>query len=141
MGKGKNPYDYFEKDRFAKHNGIELLEINDQMARAKLNIKEHHLNGVNIVHGGALFTLADLVFGALGYVHDQGAVSINASISYFKAAREGTLIAEGKLISLTAKFGSYEVQIKDEKGNLIAHFQGLGYRRQKDGACSGQKIN
>jgi len=133
MEKEKNLYDYFEKDRFAKHTGIEMLEITDKSARAKLTIREYHLNGVSIVHGGALFTLADLVFGALGYVHDQNAVSINASISYFKAVRGGTLIADGKLVTLTPKFGSYTVQIKDEKGNLIAVFQGLGYRRQKDG--------
>jgi acyl-CoA thioesterase len=83
------------------------------------------------VHGGALFTLADLVFGALGYVHDQNAVSINASISYFKAVNEGTLIAEGRLTTLTPKLGSYTVHVSDEKGDIVAVFQGLGYRRQK----------
>ncbi len=124
-------YNFYENDNFSKHVGIEMVEITAKSARAKLTIKEHHLNGVNIVHGGALFTLADLVFGALGYVHDQSAVSISASISYFKAVSSGTLIAEGKLITLTPKFGSYSVQINDEKGNIIAVFQGLGYRRKQ----------
>jgi len=131
MGKEENYFNFSDSDNFSKHVGIEMLEITEKSARAKLNIQEHHLNGVNIVHGGALFTLADLVFGALGYVHDQKAVSVNASISYFKAVSSGTLIAEGKLVTLTPKFGSYSVQICDEEGNIIALFQGLGYRRQQ----------
>ncbi len=129
-----NRYDhtrYCEKDRFAQYVGIELLEISAQRAKAKMTIREHHLNGVNIVHGGALFTLADLVFGALGYVHDQSSVSINANISYFKAINTGSLIAEGKLVALTPKLGSYTVQITDEEGDTVAVFQGLGYRRRQ----------
>jgi acyl-CoA thioesterase len=131
MKKQKGVFDYIKHDRFAMHSGIEMLEITAESAKAKLTVNEYHLNGVNIVHGGALFTLADLVFGALGYVHDQNAVSINASISYFKAVNEGTLIAEGRLTTLTPKLGSYTVHVSDEKGDIVAVFQGLGYRRQK----------
>lgn len=131
METGQDVFDYIENDRFAKYSGIEMLNIGPESARAKLIIKEHHLNGVNIVHGGVLFTLADLVFGALGYVHDQNAVSINASISYFRAVNEGTLFAEGRLVTLTPKLGSYTVHVSDEKGDIVAVFQGLGYRRQK----------
>ncbi len=123
--------DFHDRDNFSKHVGIEMVEITDKRVKAKLAIKKHHLNGVSIVHGGALFTLADLVFGALGYVHDQSAVSVNASISYLKAVTKGTLFADGKLVTLTPKFGSYSVHISDEEGNIIAVFQGLGYRRQQ----------
>ncbi len=131
MEKEKEVFDYIRNDRFAKHSGIEMLDVTTESARAKLTVKQHHLNGVNIVHGGVLFTLADLVFGALGYVHDQNAVSINASISYFKAVNEGVLYADGKMVTLTPKLGSYTVHVSDEKGDIVAVFQGLGYRRQK----------
>jgi acyl-coenzyme A thioesterase PaaI-like protein len=43
---------YFEKDRFARYVGIELLEISSGRATAVLKIKEHHLNAVEMVHGG-----------------------------------------------------------------------------------------
>lgn len=130
-------FDFFERDRFARHTGIELLEISEDMARAKLTVREHHLNGVDIVHGGALFTLADLVFGALGYVHDSNAVSINANINYFKAVRKGTLTAEGSLVTLTPKHCCYTVRVIDSEGDLVATFQGLGYRRRQSGDRSG----
>lgn len=137
MQKEREIFNYFEHDQFARHVGVELLEISEEKARAKLTVKNRHLNGVNIVHGGAIFTLADLVFGALGYVHDQNAVSINANICYFRAVYEGELFAEGKLVTLTPKLGSYSVEVTDEAGELIASFQGLGYRRKKGGARDG----
>lgn len=135
MKKKSEIFNYFDNDQFARHVGVELLEISQDRARAKLNVNERHLNGVNIVHGGAIFTLADLVFAALGYVHDQNAVSISANICYFRAVYEGELFAEGKLVTLTPKLGSYSVEVTDEEGELVASFQGLGYRRKKGGIC------
>ncbi len=52
------------RDKFAQHCGVELLEVSEGRARAKMEITEHHLNGVNITHGAAIFTLADLAFAA-----------------------------------------------------------------------------
>jgi len=131
MDKENEVIDYVKNDQFARHSGIEMIEITAERVTAKLRVEKHHLNGVNIVHGGVIFTLADLVFGVLGYVHDRNAVSINASISYFKAVKEGTLFAEGRMVTLTPKLGSYTVHVSDEKGEVVAVFQGLGYRRQK----------
>ena len=49
-----------EYDRFAKYCGIELLEMGKGRSKVRMEICEHHLNGVGTVHGGAIFTLADL---------------------------------------------------------------------------------
>ncbi len=48
---------FFEKnDKFADHVGIKLLEASEGGAKAKMEIKKHHLNGVNTVHGAAICT-------------------------------------------------------------------------------------
>lgn len=119
------------QDKFAAYNGIELLELSLGKAKAKMEIQPHHLNGFNIVHGGALFTLADFAFGAASNSHGTMAVSINASISFIKPARQGTLIAEAKEIALHPKLGSYTVHIFDEQNEIIAIFQGMAYRKQE----------
>lgn len=119
------------RDKFAEYNGIELLEISEGKAKAKMVIQPHHLNGFNIVHGGAIFTLADFAFGAASNSHGTMAVSINASISFVKPARKGTLIAEAQEISLHPKLGSYTIHIIDEQNEIIAIFQGMAYRKQE----------
>ncbi len=52
----------FEQDKFAKIAGIKRIEASPGYAKASMEITETHHNSVGIVHGGALFTLADFVF-------------------------------------------------------------------------------
>ncbi len=121
--------DMFEKDLFAKHAGIELLEVSPGRATARLRLLPHHLNGVGIVQGGAIFTLADLTFAAAANSHGPVAVAVNVSITFLKAARTGTLLAEAREMGLNPKLGSYTVEVKDDSGSLVALFQGLAYRK------------
>lgn len=123
--------DHYGADKFASYVGIELLEVSKGKAKAKMEIREHHLNGLGILHGGALFTLADYVFGIAGNTHDQEAVAVNASISILKAVKEGVIFAEAEEVALTTKLGTYTAYVKDENGENIAVFQGLGYRKSK----------
>jgi acyl-CoA thioesterase len=123
---------FFKNDRFADHVGIELLEVSEGRAKAKMEVKEHHLNGVNIAHGGAIFSLADLAFAVASNSHGTVAVSINVSISYLKASVAGnTLVAEAKEVSLNPKLATYEVLVTDETHALIAIFLGTVYRKKE----------
>ncbi len=119
----------FEGDHFAKHVGIELLTVTPGCATARLQIQPHHLNGVDIVQGGAIFTLADLAFAAAANSHGPVAVAINVNITFIKAARSGTLLAEAREAGLNPKLGTYIVEVKDESGAVVALFQGLAYRK------------
>lgn len=123
--------DFFcNNDKFAKHAGIELLEMAPGYAKIKMEIKDCHFNGVKTVHGGAIFTLADFAFAVASNSHGRVAVGINASISYMKAATAGTLYAEAREVSLNHKLGTYIVEIKDDEGALAAVFQGTVYRKK-----------
>jgi acyl-CoA thioesterase len=123
-------WDFFKKDRFAQHSGVELLEIGEGRAKAKMVIKDSHLNGVDLVHGGAIFTLADLVFAAASNSHGTVAVAINASIWFVKAAKEGTLYAEGSETSRNPKLATYSIKVTDEAGETVALFEGMVYRKK-----------
>ncbi len=122
----------FEKDQYAKLSGIETLEINPGQAKCKMLIRDIHRNGLGMTHGGALFTLADFTFSIAANSHGRYCVSLNATISYVKAAINGTLFAEAKELSLNNKVGTYDVKITDEKNELIATFTGLAYRKKEE---------
>ena len=123
---------FFKNDRFARHVGIELLEVSEGRAKAKMTVKECHLNGVNIAHGGAIFSLADLAFAVASNSHRTVAVSINVSISYLKASVAGdTLVAEAKEVSRNPKLATYEVRVTNETDELIAIFLGTVYRKKE----------
>jgi len=123
--------EFFKNDRFAAHSGIELLEVSEGHAKARMRIEDHHLNGINVVHGGAIFTLADLAFAAASNSHGTVAVAINASIWYVKAATGGTLFAEAKEVSLNPKLATYSIVVTDEGGEVFAAFEGMVYRKKQ----------
>jgi acyl-CoA thioesterase len=122
---------FVARDRFAKHLGVEMLEYSAGKAAARMAIQDHHLNSAGTVHGGAIFALADAVFSVASNSHGTLAMAINVGISYFKAAKSGTLYAEGREVSLNPKLATYLIEVKDEAGNAIALFQGTVYRKKE----------
>ncbi|MFZ0442947.1 MAG: PaaI family thioesterase [Methanobacterium sp.] len=121
---------FFKGDRLAEYLGIELVEVSMGKAVARMEVKDEHLNGINTVHGGAIFTLADFAFAVAANSHGRVTVAINVSISFMKAATSGTLTAIANEISLNPKIATYTVNICNEDGELIAIFQGLAYRKR-----------
>lgn len=121
---------FVEKDQFAKHLDIEMLEYGAGRAKARMEIKERHLNSAGTAHGGAIFSLADAVFSVASNSHGTLALAINVSISFFKAVRSGMLHAEGREVSFNPKLATYLIDVKDEQGNAVALFQGTVYRKK-----------
>lgn len=121
----------FEKDQFAKTSGIKLLEASPGYAKAEMVVQENHMNSVGVVHGGAMFTLADFAFAVASNTHGKLALAINAEISFFKSVTSGVLTAIAEEISLHNKLGTYLIEIQNEKNERIAHFKGTVYRKNE----------
>ncbi|HNZ43688.1 MAG TPA: PaaI family thioesterase [Bacteroidales bacterium] len=117
------------KDRFARLLGIELLEVSEGKAISKMEIRDEHLNGVDIAQGGAIFTLADFTLAAAANSHGTVAVVINANINFIKAASKGMLYAKASETSRTSRIATYVVDITNTDGVLIAEYHGTAYRR------------
>ncbi|MFW6022647.1 MAG: PaaI family thioesterase [Halanaerobiaceae bacterium] len=116
-----------KNDRFASYVGIELLKVEKGYALTEMKIKDIHMNGVDIVQGGAIFTLADFAFAAASNSRGFVTVGINVSISYFKPAKGTYIRAEAKEVSSSNRLCNYNVDISDENNDLIARFHGTGY--------------
>lgn len=121
----------FQKDRFAAANGIELIEIRSGYAKAKMTVEDRHLNGLDIVQGGAIFTLADVAFAGACNSVGQVAVSVNATLSFLKPTRSGTLWAEAHEISRSRRLSNCTVRVTDDADKLVAMFQGVAYVKEK----------
>lgn len=116
-------------DRFAKSNAIKLISVGEGVAIAEMTVSEEHLNGVDIVQGGAIFTLADFAFAAASNSLGRIAVASHASISFFKGVSSGKLKAIAKQISSGKTLGTYSVDILDEEGTKIAFYTGTAFSK------------
>ncbi len=123
----------FERDRLARELGIELVDVAPGRAVCRMRVEERHLNGVDMTHGGAIFTLADFTFAVASNAHGRIAVALNGSISYLQATGAGdVLTATATELSLHKSVASYQVDICNEQGDRIAVFQGTVYRKQRE---------
>jgi acyl-CoA thioesterase len=121
---------FIEQDRYARFLGVEICEWGQGTAKAKLELKDKHLNSVNTVHGGVIFSLADSAFSVASNSHGNVAVAIQVCISYFKAVSSGTLYAEAKEVSRNPKLATYLIEVTDDDGSLLGLFQGTVYRKR-----------
>jgi acyl-CoA thioesterase len=118
---------FFERDRFAKENGIHVLEVRPGFARTQMTVEPRHLNSIGILQGGALFTLADLAFAVASNSHGVVAVACQADITWFKAVQSGRLTATAEEISRTRKLSTCLIRVTDESDELVALFKGVAY--------------
>ncbi len=88
---------------FVKALGFELLSVGDGEAEIRLPLREEHLNGFMVAHGGVCMTLLDVAMAqaARSVNRDQpgwgpGVVTIEMKTSFMRAG-EGDLRAEGRL--------------------------------------------
>ncbi len=122
---------FIRNDRFASHAGVELLAVSRGRARARMQVRDRHLNGVHVVQGGAIFTLADTAFAAASNSHGTVAVAIDTSLSFVKAATTGTLVADAREVARSPKLSTCVVRVTDESGDLVALFKGTAYRKKE----------
>lgn len=123
---------FFARDQFAAYIGAKLVNVEPGYALAEMELSGKHLNGVNLVQGGAIFTLADFAFAAAANACGKVTVGINATISYFKSPGGKKLFAEAKEISASNKLASYNVDVFDENKETIARFIATGFRKEEE---------
>jgi len=123
--------EYFSHDRLAKELGMEIVEFSSGCATVRMPVQEKHFNSARMVHGGAIFSLADVAFAVASNSHGTLAVAIHAGISFTKAVRSGTLTAKARELSINPKIATYFIEISDETGAAVATFEGMVYRKKE----------
>ncbi|MDQ7833794.1 MAG: PaaI family thioesterase [Humidesulfovibrio sp.] len=118
------------RDRLCKCLGIEVTDIGHGTATTRMVIEDKHMNGADVVQGGAIFTLADLAFGAACNSHGTLALGVNMSIAYTKPGVSGSLTAHARETAAAGPLSTYVVEVKDDSGETIATFQGTAYRKR-----------
>jgi acyl-CoA thioesterase len=96
---------------FVNHVGVSIEEQRDGRSRCTLLVEDHHFNSAGIVHGGALFTLADTAMGAALYptlAPGEGCATIEVKISYFKPVVAGAVVCAGKIVNRGRTVASLE---------------------------------
>lgn len=124
------PQEFFKKDRFADKAGVELVEIKEGYSKARLVITEEHLNAGHRTQGGALFTLADLALAAAANSRGILAFSLSSGITFLRSSGPGDILyAEARERYVGRTTGHYQVDVTNQRGELIATFESSVFRK------------
>jgi len=119
-----------EKDTFAKHLGIELIEAGSGSSHATMPLGPNTANALGNVHGGAYFALADLAFAAASNSEGVLSVAVQVSIQYMAPCpSEGRLHAHARKMRETRRLGFYQIDITTPAGETVASVQAVAYRK------------
>lgn len=117
----------FENDAYAKACGIQIDVLEDGKAVCSFEIGPVHMNAGGMVHGGAIFTLADFTFAVAANSKGRMTVSLDNQIAYMHVAKGKRLIATAYEVSTTKSVAFYNVEIEDELGTKVAKMSVVGY--------------
>jgi len=116
---------------YARHLGMRLVHMDTGYAKVAMEFDESKLNAFGLAHGGAIFSLIDEAFEIASNSHGILAVALNMNVTYMASPRLGTTLwAEAKEIHRTTRTASYQIQVTDADGMLIAMCQALVYRKK-----------
>lgn len=122
--------EYFKGDKLAAAMNMQIETLAPGHAVVTMPVDDMLMNGLNAVHGGALFSLADFCFAVASNSHGQVAVAVNASISFFRPVLSGVLTATARETHLGRRVAGYAVDVTDASGALVATMQGVVYRKK-----------
>ena len=113
--------DRIQNEPWAQALGIQYLDLRRGYCRVRMKLQPHMMNHRGRPHGGVLFTLADVAFGAACNAHGEDAVALNVAISYLAAVQpDSTLVAEARVTKQGRRAGFYAVEVSAEDGTLVA---------------------
>jgi acyl-CoA thioesterase len=121
-----------QSEPWAEAMGIQYLDLRRGYCRVSLRLQPPMVNFQGRPHGGVIFTLADVAFGAACNSHGEDAVSLNAAISYLAGVKpDSTLIAEARVAKQGRRAGFYQIEVAAEDGTLVALVHCVAHRLRR----------
>ena len=122
----------FNRCEYARLLGMEVTDTWPGGARVRMEaLGKRNSNGV--IHGGAIFSLADHAFGLAANNGETRQVAVSASISNLSPAR-GTPEAVAEQVDDTADRSLFVVRVYEGE-RLVATFEGVGVKERTREGC------
>ncbi len=104
-----------ELSPFIKLLGVEVIKLEIGTCQLSMKIKDNFLNIHKTVHGGVIYSLADIGMGVAVYStlkKDKEAATIEIKINYLKPAQAVMLVCNAKVIQKGKNIAVLEAEIK-----------------------------
>lgn len=116
-------------DRFSAASSIRLVTVREGYAEAELSVSNDSMNSLNVIQGGAIYTLADFAFSGAANANPENKRFIGsaASINYIRPGTGSKLKAIARTVHAGRRTCVCSVDVLNEQGKIVANstFQGF----------------
>ena len=120
-------------DDFSRHLGIEILEFEEKYIRARIPFKKPLQNNYGSVHGGVLYSFADILAGTVACMSGKFCTTVEGSMNYLEPAKSREYIyCEAKRVRGGNHLVVVKVKIKNDDGTLLDDGSFTFYRSLND---------
>lgn len=124
----------FRSDPLAARLGVELVGWHPGFAEVRATPGPELASFLGPVHGGALFSLADVAFAVANNSWGRVGLALSVDVQYVVAATPGVALrATATEQSRSRRIASHLLRVEEDEGRrrLVASFHALGYRTDR----------
>jgi uncharacterized protein (TIGR00369 family) len=109
---------------FDRHYGLELLEVSDELVRARVQVRDELKQPAGLIHGGVYASMAEamasLATGVTVLQEGFTAMGLSNSTSFLRPVTGGSVHAEATRLHRGRTTWVWDVRFSDDDGRLCA---------------------
>lgn len=115
----------YAADHASQRLGMEMAAVAPGAATLTMNVTRDMVNGLEVCHGGIVFTLADSAMAFASNSYNDISFAFAANIVWLRPARLGdTLTAIASEREAAGRTRVYDVVVTNQSGETVATFRG-----------------
>jgi len=124
----------FEGDPYAAAQGFVLDRVTEDSIAVSMVVRDDHLNFHGVLHGGAMFSLADCAFSLASNAHGDTAMAIDTHLALTAPTSSGdTLTATAIEATRGRTLATYRVDVVRGDGRTVGLFTGTVFIQSSTG--------
>ena len=109
-----------EENAYIRFLGVEFLELKQGYGLARMRYRKELINPYGMLHGGSLYSLADIVAGTTACMNGYYVTTVSGNLNFMLPAKEtGYVYCEAIQLHGGRHLMVFQVKLKDEEDKLL----------------------
>lgn len=109
-----------KNNKYIEQFGIEILVVEPRFLKARFKVKDDLLNPYGSVHGGCLYSVADIISGTLAGFGGRFCTTVEGSMNFLEKAGDSAYIyCEAKIVRSGGHLVVIKVKMRNDKEKII----------------------
>lgn len=113
-------FEVMDDNSYVKDLHIEFITLEEGYGKGRMKVEKNILNPYNTVHGGALYSLADIVAGCAACTYGNYVCTVSGNMNYVNPGVNTEYIyCEAKVVRQGSHIAVYNVTLTDDNGKIL----------------------